>query len=34
MRFDEIENHLHPRWQRSILSSLLRAAGRRRSTRP
>ena len=24
--FDEIESHLHPRWQRSILSSLLTAA--------
>ena len=24
--FDEIENHLHPRWQRSILSSVLHVA--------
>jgi hypothetical protein len=25
--FDELENHLHPRWQRTILRSLLQAAG-------
>lgn len=25
--FDEIERHLHPRWQRSILNSVLRIAG-------
>ncbi len=25
--FDEIESHLHPRWQRSILSSILQIAG-------
>ncbi len=25
--FDEIESHLHPRWQRSILKSVLQAAG-------
>lgn len=27
MLFDEIESHLHPRWQRSILKSVLDAAG-------
>lgn len=27
MLFDEIENHLHPRWQRSILRSVLDLAG-------
>ncbi len=27
MLFDEIEGHLHPRWQRTILSSLLYIAG-------
>ncbi len=26
MLFDEIESHLHPRWQRSVLQSLLRLA--------
>jgi len=28
MLFDEIESHLHPRWQRSILNSVLAIAGR------
>jgi len=27
MLFDEIESHLHPRWQRSILKSVLHTAG-------
>jgi hypothetical protein len=27
MLFDEIESHLHPRWQRSILNSVLEIAG-------
>lgn len=30
MLFDEIESHLHPRWQRSILKSVLEAARRLR----